>query len=885
MNNNLDRTLDRKESKSALVQLCIYTLFFCVIALGIYYLFITNSKVFLRYGFVNNDSFTQRYMFAFEFKRFISNLFSGGQINTWDWSIGLGADGLAFNMASIFNPFSWILYFTPDKYVDIAFSISSVVKVYLAGAALIPFARKIGFGNVQVVSAGLLYAFCPWILEASLVQPTFLVAPIMLPLILLGIEKILREESPLLFIVSVAYTVAVTFYFAYILGIITLLYYVIRRLTEYRSGSIKEAFTRFMKFVLYGATGLLISSVTLLITMMKYSASTSSSSTEITKILSMQSILRLPVKLVDWISIFGSNSYIGVSAVCLVVLPLILYGVFRKKTNSVMAIILFIFVIFPPINSLFNFFSYPSGRWMFVLAFFIVIAAVECIGEEWSRTKWAKAAMVSFLGLYAIYILWIKKILLPDEKKMVFINCLAAAIILLLLLVKKKESSGAFINVAVFAVALASTVAVYNVSGEAIYEGYEGYLDAGQAQELMRETPQRAGAAIEDKSFYRVDQVDEVTGDRSPHSKINEAMYFGNRTNYVFNSSIDVKWLEFNKLTGNSQGYYTRVSPNSNDQRFGLDLLQGTKYFLGDELVPYGFDYYKTLDGVAVQKSKYNIGIGGTYDKYIYRSQWEKLSYANRELAMLRAVVLPDGKKVPKTMTETKAENYEDLSTEIKYKKEQKEGKTIISANCPPDREVLLTVKNVSSDKEGLIRVRAEYGDIMKIAKNTRGSARGFNDSDDLTFRLGEGRGNSQIKLEFSVGDEEDPYACEYENIELSSVPHKVYDTLGSDLVKRGFANASFNNDVIKGKVHADKAGLLYLSILEDGGWDILIDGKKVEKIRDVQIAFVGTRIPEGTHEVELKYHTRGFWPGVALSFLGVVVLVVILKKRRNLTQ
>ena len=83
----MEKGLDYNLKKATLT----YTAIFAIAAIGVYFLFIYNDKTLLRFAFENKDSFSQRYMFIFEFKRFLSTLFSGGTVNTWDWSIGLGA--------------------------------------------------------------------------------------------------------------------------------------------------------------------------------------------------------------------------------------------------------------------------------------------------------------------------------------------------------------------------------------------------------------------------------------------------------------------------------------------------------------------------------------------------------------------------------------------------------------------------------------------------------------------------------------------------------------------------------------------------------------------------------------------------------------------------
>ena len=115
-----DTTLKVHEDRTPIWRsLLIYTALFLALSFLVYFLFIMNGKTFLRYDSPNRDAYAQRYMFTFEFKRFLENLFRGGTVNTWDWSIGLGADGYAFNVSQLFSPSSYALCFAPEKYIDV----------------------------------------------------------------------------------------------------------------------------------------------------------------------------------------------------------------------------------------------------------------------------------------------------------------------------------------------------------------------------------------------------------------------------------------------------------------------------------------------------------------------------------------------------------------------------------------------------------------------------------------------------------------------------------------------------------------------------------------------------------------------------------------------
>ena len=66
-------------------------------------------------------------------------------------------------------------------------------------------------------------------------------------------------------------------------------------------------------------------------------------------------------------------------------------------------------------------------------------------------------------------------------------------------------------------------------------------------------------------------------------------------------------------------------------------------------------------------------------------------------------------------------------------------------------------------------------------------------------------------------------------------------------------------------------AGLPYST-----GWTATVDGKKAPVIRTNQ-AFVGLKLPQGTHKVKLVYNIPGLKLGMITSIIGLILLAISL--------
>jgi uncharacterized membrane protein YfhO len=107
------------------------------------------------------------------------------------------------------------------------------------------------------------------------------------------------------------------------------------------------------------------------------------------------------------------------------------------------------------------------------------------------------------------------------------------------------------------------------------------------------------------------------------------------------------------------------------------------------------------------------------------------------------------------------------------------------------------------------------------------------------------------------------------------------------DLMIGGIKNEVFDNDTIKGTISSQNdRSVLFTTIPYDEGWHIYSDGKEIEKIATVEGAFLSAHLPEGTHEIELKYIAPFSKEGLIISIASAVIYIIcagvsLIKKER----
>ena len=118
-------------------------------------------------------------------------------IPNWDFAFGEGGDVLQIlHYYVVGEPFTLFSVFVPTRFMYMYYDAMIIVRLYLAGMVFSGFCFYMGNRNRYAVMAGALtYVFCYWAIYNASMHPYFLTPLIYLPLLLWGIEKIIRKES------------------------------------------------------------------------------------------------------------------------------------------------------------------------------------------------------------------------------------------------------------------------------------------------------------------------------------------------------------------------------------------------------------------------------------------------------------------------------------------------------------------------------------------------------------------------------------------------------------------------------------------------------------------------------------------------------------------
>ncbi|MCR4745901.1 MAG: YfhO family protein, partial [Lachnospiraceae bacterium] len=247
--------------------LIAYTITFVIVSLVILFRFILYKKSIIWY----QDGLKQHYNALLYYGKYLRQIAETlirehrFELPMWDFSIGYGSDIITtFHYYAVGDPLAVLSAVVPARYCQHFYTFLYLLRLYLAGLSFAAFAFRHKRGRFAVLIGSMIYVFSAYSIVLGLMHPFFVAPLVWFPLILLGIDKIIDGESPLIFIVFTSIAAMSNFYFFYMEIALAVLYAIYRYFCFYRKSEIKSFFALLGKFILFGVNSFLISAVILM---------------------------------------------------------------------------------------------------------------------------------------------------------------------------------------------------------------------------------------------------------------------------------------------------------------------------------------------------------------------------------------------------------------------------------------------------------------------------------------------------------------------------------------------------------------------------------------------------------------------------------------------
>lgn len=375
-----------------------------------------------------------------------------------------------------------------------------------------------------------------------------------------------------------------------------------------------------------------------------------------------------------------------------------------------------------------------------------------------------------------------------------------------------------------------------------------------------------------ENGFYRMEQSGTTSENATNLNRIwNMQQYVSS----IYSSSYNAAYQKFRTETFLVEQPFRNVLMQSVTENPIYQKLMGVKYILSKQEIT-GYQQEKKVGDVTVYKNEEVLPIAYVTNQMISEKAYEDLAFPYSQLAFLRFAV---GKSVNDTVNPKEVLNSQAKETGAEIPMEDAQAIEKVEDGYHIKSKEIQNVKlkiSEEAQKEEILFVQFELKNYKRSKdvsvwlagvknKLSAGSHIYYNGNTTFTYAVNLKAGQTEVNLGLGAGNYEiRNLRCYIGNTDES------LKTLCQSEFRMDKAQTKGNR--IVGSVDGVKDGYLITSIPYDEHFEVKIDGKDV-KYEKVNTAFLGVKMPDGTHEVEIVYHAPGLKMGKVLSVTGLLLL------------
>lgn len=856
-----------------------YTALFIVISLIAFSYFYLNDKTF-----IHGDGWYQHYTSLLYYSKYLKEAFHSIFVDhvfslpTWDFSIGEGEDIItAMHYYCIGDPVAFLSVFVPERWIYLFYSLSSLLRIYLAGLSFIYLCLYTNNNDrYAVIGGSLAYTFCYWNLLNTSKHIFFLNPMIYFPLFIVGVEKVLNRDNGFFLSFAVCFGALSNFYFFYMMVILTVIYTAVRLLIKNKT-DIKQIVKEVLSVFVYSLIGALLAAVILF-----------------PIINTMLSSGRLNVeygfhllypkfyyeRLITMFLTCDNEQWLVMGYVSPAVLSTAL--AFRQPKKDPLLFALHLIALFgisvPLFGKVLNGFAYVANRWSFSLA----LLTSYTLTKKWNEFDKDRKFLVIFTGVFLVFSFvtawWRIQKVIPS-----IIYCVFLAVTAIDLKVyDKKPHLRQICMIALIILSILST-SDYAFS-ERGKNRINGAKSVEEAKGLIRSNEASVYAEYientKDEGLFRYSGSQLTT---------NAAMLSGvYSTNYYFSlSNADVG--DYRSSLGVNEYFLNWY--NEYDKRTPLYSLANVRYYVvpsgENEGVPYGFDFVESLKGQDIYRNTFELPFGYTYDSVLSYEDWRKLSQAEREEAMLYNIVLDEassqnasvlyGKNIDCLLSDESNKTI-DISQIVT---EEKDDSFLLKFNGEIGKVYYLCIEGIDYDDGEDYYFGDPITDVSLKVRFSGKSNEILYHTDDYQFYNGRNSfisclGYQEEKLDRIELVLSKAGVYSFDRIYIRSVDPNVYKQRIDNLSKDHLDNISVEKDKLSATIDLSEDKYVLLSVPYSKGWKAVVDGQNAEILR-ANDCYSALKLEKGRHEIRLTYHTPYLLPGAAVSLTTACCLFAYL--------
>ncbi len=876
----------------------IYTALFILIVCIVFGIFFINNRTFIWQA----DGLRQHYIILKDFNEIIRNFLSSPQegIKLFSWNMGLGFDIIGqYSYYILGDPFAYISLLFPMENLETAYSFLVLLRLFCIGISFIVYAKYNSNKNKSILLGAIIYTFSAFSLFAGVRHPYFLNAMILFPLLLLGVEKLLKENKKVFLCTFVTVSAISNYYFFYMHTVMIVIYAIIKYFCEYRKEGIKHFLQKLSSGIIIYIIGILIASIILFPTIYAFLNSARSGEENVCEYTLDYYKSLFSINL---LTVYGENwSVIGVSSIILVMLPIFLSRIKQNKAYFIYLCVTTIFLIVPFLGSAMNGFSFPNNRWSFAYAFILSYIITICFDEKYSKKEIRNAYI--FLALYALTaVIAILSTSLKAAFIIYLIQILLAFIMLVAIYIRNnitEEKTNKYKKLKFDVLIYILVIINIGIMAYGLYSSYDrnyakNFVKVNNTEErLLTQLGKNKSYEENIKSILEKDKTSFYRIAKIPHHIQNLSIYYNYPSTECF-LSIGNKYIyDLNKELADNSFISTNCIKGMGD-RTKITTILGTKYYILDEKnknsVPYGYKLKEKIGEVNTYENENALSLGISYSQYMLRENYEKLNPLEKEDAITKVAVINSKEDLQGLEIEEKQDLLDiqnsALTLPIKITDDEaimnshnKEKEVITSKK---NQKLILTIPKVSNSEIYVLITGFEFqgNDQHTITASFKGISASKTIENKITSAYYEKCNEILLPLGFyesTKGDITLTFSTKgtykFENIQVLAVSMENYEKTIKSLKENELKVSKCNDKEIVGTVNLKENSIMQVSTSYTTGWKAYVDGKKVNTIR-INTAFIGITLEAGEHSIEFKYEVPYLKEGIVCSIIGVCLFV-----------
>lgn len=741
------------------------------------------------------------------------------------------------------SPFNILLLPFKDN-LSTGFSLLIAIKAVLASTTICYYLTKNIKNSILSIPISISYGFSSYYIAYHW-NIMWLDGMIFLPLIILGLEKIIKENKSLLYIITLSISIFSNYYIGYMICIFTFIYFQFYYLLNYKF-NIKDFLIKFKNYILYSIISIGIISIVVIPIYFSLSSISATKDTFpsifetefniINFILNNFSLSKPTALISENIPLPNTSS----SLLIFILIPLFFINKNINKKEKILYALLLLTLFLCMHNTFINFiwhgFHFPNDlpyRQSFIYIFItIIIAYKSLINIKYINSKKLLITLTVFILLIIL-----SKIIKFDnlQNKVLIINTILLIIYFAILIINiknKKYTQFALITI----VAIETCIScVYNIKPD--HNGKDLDNSIKNYQYIKNILPQ-------ENEFYRIEKI--------KHDTYNDPAlnnYYGIS---VFSSMTyeDISKLQRKLGNGsnNINSYYYNLQTPIYNSMFNI------KYLVGK--FNYNKNFYKENKNEGIKEYKYPLSIAYKVNNNI--KNWDTSS--NNPFTVQESFI-KESTGFDNMFNKLNI-NFKDIVPEI-----TNNGYFINSRICSI---------NLENDRNGDVYLYIDSNNLSSILVNGESYFIATNEPYIINLGYFSKYDDINVTMYFSYGDtsynEFNIYAYSFNENNFK----KAYNSLNDEILNI----SSFKENHIKGYINLKESGVIFTSIPYDNSWKIKVDNKYIDFYK-IGESYIGFNLNEGYHNIEFIYKTKGLKTGAIISTISLISTIYLYIKKK----